>query len=175
MRASFTLIALVGREFATSFFPYFLTPSHPICAACGLYYRQLASADLPFTFPVDVAVEEPSRKNCKYFPGNGVWMKTGEGGGTNLGENSRDEERWPLAADPEWFKMALKGHSDCRKNADGLDAAPLPPRAQPVGTETRVSAVTWGYSSNTAGDLRVSDSPPIKLQLHTLTMQGSNP
>ncbi|XP_014107428.1 PREDICTED: EF-hand calcium-binding domain-containing protein 4A isoform X1 [Pseudopodoces humilis] len=103
--------------------------------------RQLASADLPFTFPVDVAVEEPNRKNCKYFPGNGVWMKTGEGGSTNFGENSRDEERWPLAADPEWFKMTLKGDSDCRKNADGLDAALLPPRVQPVGTETRLQAL----------------------------------
>ncbi|XP_064281198.1 EF-hand calcium-binding domain-containing protein 4A isoform X1 [Passer domesticus] len=103
--------------------------------------RQLASADLPFTFPVDVAVEEPNRKNCKYFPGNGVWMKTGEGGSTNFGENSGDEERWPLAADPEWFKMTLKGDSDCRKNADGLDAALLPPRAQPVGTETRLQAL----------------------------------
>ncbi|KAM7041496.1 EF-hand calcium-binding domain-containing protein 4A isoform 3-T8 [Acridotheres tristis] len=103
--------------------------------------RQLASADLPFTFPVDVAVEEPHRKNCKYFPGNGVWMKTGEGGNTNFGENSRDEERWPLAADPEWFKVALKGDSDCRKNADGLDAALLPPRAQPVGTESKLQAL----------------------------------
>ncbi|XP_039923451.1 EF-hand calcium-binding domain-containing protein 4A isoform X2 [Hirundo rustica] len=103
--------------------------------------RQLASADLRFTFPVDVAVEEPNRKSCKYFPGNGVWMKMGEGGGTNFGENSRDEERWPLAADPEWFKMTLKGVSDCRKNADGLGAAPLPPRAQPVGTEARLQAL----------------------------------
>ncbi|XP_063014776.1 EF-hand calcium-binding domain-containing protein 4A isoform X2 [Melospiza melodia melodia] len=103
--------------------------------------RQLASADLPSAFPVDVAVEEPNRKNCKYFPGNGVWMKTGEGGNTNFGENGRDEERWPSAADPEWFKMTLKGDSDCRKNADGLDAAPLPPRAQPVGTETRLQAL----------------------------------
>ncbi|XP_063254321.1 EF-hand calcium-binding domain-containing protein 4A [Prinia subflava] len=103
--------------------------------------RQLASVDLPFTFPVDVAVEEPSRKNCKYLPGNGAWMKTGEGGSTNFGENSRDEERWPLAADPEWFKMALKGDSDCRRNADGLDAALLPPRARPVGTETRLQAL----------------------------------
>uniref|UniRef100_A0A8C3P1P7 Calcium release activated channel regulator 2B n=1 Tax=Cyanoderma ruficeps TaxID=181631 RepID=A0A8C3P1P7_9PASS len=103
--------------------------------------RQLASADLPFTFPLDVAVEEPNRKNCKYFPGNRVWMKTGEEGGTNFGENSRDEERWPLAADPEWFKMTLKGDSDCRKIADGLDAALLPPRAQPVGTEARLQAL----------------------------------
>ncbi|KAL2303484.1 hypothetical protein Nmel_008754 [Mimus melanotis] len=103
--------------------------------------RQLVSADLPFTFPVDVAVEEPNRKSCKYFPGNGVWMKTREGGNTNFGENSRNEERWPLAADPEWFKMTLKGDSDCRKNADGLDAAPLPPRAQPVGTESRLQAL----------------------------------
>lgn len=76
-------------------------------------------------------------------------MKTGEGGGTSFGENSRDEKRWPLAADPEWFKMTLKGDSECRKNADGLDAALLSPRAQPVGTETRVSAVTWGDPSNT--------------------------
>lgn len=99
-------------------------------------------------------------------------MKTGEGGGTNFGENSRDKERWPLAADPEWFKMSLKGDSDCRKNADGLDAAPLPPRAQPVGTETRVSAVTWGYSSNTCYLL---GTLPIKLQLYRFTVQGSNP
>ncbi|XP_017667710.1 PREDICTED: EF-hand calcium-binding domain-containing protein 4A isoform X4 [Lepidothrix coronata] len=101
--------------------------------------RQLASADLPFTFPADVAVEEPNRKNCKYFPGNGTWMKTGEG--TNFGDNPRDKERWPLAADTEWFKMTLKGDTDCRKKADGLDAAPLPPRAQPVGTETRLQAL----------------------------------
>lgn len=77
-----------------------------------------------------------------------------------------------MAADPEWFKMSLKGDSDCRKNADGLDAAPLPPRAQPVGTETRVSAVTWGYSSNTCYLL---GTLPIKLQLHRFTVQGSNP
>ncbi|XP_064513716.1 EF-hand calcium-binding domain-containing protein 4A isoform X3 [Pseudopipra pipra] len=103
--------------------------------------RQLASADLPFTFPADVAVEEPNRKNCKYFPGNRTWMKTGEGESTNFGDNPRDKERWPLAADTEWFKMTLKGDTDCRKKADGLDAAPLPPRAQPVGTETRLQAL----------------------------------
>lgn len=80
-------------------------------------------------------------------------MKTGEGDSTNFGENSTDEERWPLAADPEWFKVTLKGDPDCRENADGLAAAPLPPRAQPVGTETRVSAVTWGYSLNTCWGL----------------------
>lgn len=44
--------------------------------------------------------------------------------------------------------MTLKGDADCRKNADGLDDAPLPPRGQPVGTETRVSLITWGSSSN---------------------------
>ncbi|XP_027498255.1 EF-hand calcium-binding domain-containing protein 4A isoform X3 [Corapipo altera] len=103
--------------------------------------RQLASADLPFTFPADVAVEEPNRKNCKYFPGNRTWMKTGEGESTNFGDNPRDKERWPLAADTEWFKMTLKGDTDCRKKADGLDAGPLPPRAQPVGTETRLQAL----------------------------------
>ncbi|XP_032546896.1 EF-hand calcium-binding domain-containing protein 4A isoform X2 [Chiroxiphia lanceolata] len=103
--------------------------------------RQLASADLPFTFPADVAVEEPNRKNCKYFPGNETWMKTGEGESKNFGDSPRDKERWPLAADTEWFKMTLKGDTDCRKKADGLDAAPLPPRAQPVGTETRLQAL----------------------------------
>ncbi|KAJ7396246.1 calcium release activated channel regulator 2B [Pitangus sulphuratus] len=103
--------------------------------------RQLASADLPFTFPADVAVEEPNRKNCKYFPGNGTWMKTGEGESTNFGDNPRDKERWPLAADTEWFEMTLKGDADCRKKADGLDAVLLPPRAQPVGTETRLQAL----------------------------------
>ncbi|XP_074741233.1 EF-hand calcium-binding domain-containing protein 4A isoform X1 [Strix uralensis] len=103
--------------------------------------RQLASADLPFTFPVDVAVEEPNRKNCKYFPGNGTWLKTGEGGNTNFGEKSRDKERWSLAADAEWLKMTLKGDAGCRKNADGVDDAPLPPRGQPVGTETRLQAL----------------------------------
>ncbi|XP_071414847.1 EF-hand calcium-binding domain-containing protein 4A [Pithys albifrons albifrons] len=103
--------------------------------------RQLASADLPFTFPEDVAVEEPNRKNCKYFPDNAVWMQTGEGGNTNFGDNNRGKERWPLAADTEWFKMTLTGDTDYRKNADGLDAALLPPRAQPVGTETRLQAL----------------------------------
>lgn len=68
-------------------------------------------------------------------------MNTGEGGSTNFGENSRDEERWPLAADPEWFKMTLNGDSEHRRNAYGLDAALLPPRAQPVGTETRLQAL----------------------------------
>lgn len=110
------------------------TPPH------GLQYRQVASEDLPFTFLVDVAVEEPNRKNCKYFSGNGMGLKTG-GGSTNFGEKSRDKERWSLAADAEWVKMTLKGDADCRKNADGLDDAPLPPREQPVGTETRVSFI----------------------------------
>ncbi|XP_009987585.1 PREDICTED: EF-hand calcium-binding domain-containing protein 4A-like, partial [Tauraco erythrolophus] len=103
--------------------------------------RQLASADLPFTFLVDVAVEEPNRKNCKYFPGNRTWLKTGEGDSTNFGEESRDKKRWSLAANAEWSKIALKGDADCRKNADGLDDAPLPPRGQPVGTETRLQAL----------------------------------
>lgn len=67
----------------------------------------------------------------------------------NFREKSRDKGTWSLAADAEWLKMALKGAADCRKNADGLDDAPLPPRGQPVGTETRVSAITWGSSSNT--------------------------
>ena len=98
--------------------------------------------DLPFTFPVDVAVEEPNRKNCKYFPGNGMWLKTGEGGSTNFREKSRDKEKWSLAADAEWLKTTLKGDADCRKNADGLDDAPLLLRGQPVGTETRVSLIT---------------------------------
>lgn len=88
-------------------------------------------------------MEEPNRKNCKYFPGNRTWLKTGEGGSTSFGEKSRDKERWPLAADVEWLKMTWKGDADCRKNADGLDDAPLPPREQPVGTETRVSLITW--------------------------------
>ncbi|XP_069713859.1 EF-hand calcium-binding domain-containing protein 4A isoform X2 [Phaenicophaeus curvirostris] len=102
--------------------------------------RQLASADLPFTFLVDVAVEEPNRKNCKYFPDSGTWLKT-EGGSTNFGEKSEDKERWSLAADAERSKMTLKGDADHRKNADGLGDAPLPPRGQPVGTETRLQAV----------------------------------
>ncbi|XP_074441709.1 EF-hand calcium-binding domain-containing protein 4A isoform X3 [Larus michahellis] len=103
--------------------------------------RQLASADLPFTFPVDTAGEEPNKKNCKYFPGNGTWLKTGEGDSTNSGEKSRDKERWSLATDAEWLKMTLKGDADCRKSADGLDDAPLPPRGQPVGTESRLQAL----------------------------------
>lgn len=98
---------------------------------------------------MDVAVEEPSEKNCKYFPGNRTGLKTGEGGSTNFGEKSRDKERRSLAADAEWLKMTLKGDADDRKNADGLDDALLPPREQPVGTETRVSVITWGSSSNT--------------------------
>ncbi|XP_014138323.3 EF-hand calcium-binding domain-containing protein 4A [Falco cherrug] len=103
--------------------------------------RQLASADLPFTFPEDVAVEEPNKKNCRYIPGNRTCLKTGEGGSTNFRENSGDTERWSLVADAEWLKMTLKGDADCRKNADGLDDAPLPPRGQPVGTETRLQAL----------------------------------
>ncbi|OPJ73746.1 hypothetical protein AV530_013213 [Patagioenas fasciata monilis] len=102
---------------------------------------QLASVDLPFTFPVDVAVEEPNRRNCKYFPGNRTGLKTGEGDSTNFGEKSRDKERWSLAADAEWLKMTLKGDADGRKNADGLDDALLPPREQPVGTKTRLQAL----------------------------------
>ncbi|XP_053923887.1 EF-hand calcium-binding domain-containing protein 4A [Cuculus canorus] len=105
-----------------------------------LIKRQLAAADLPFTFLVDVAVEEPNRKNCKYFPDNGTWLKT-ERGSTNFGENSKDKERWSLAADAEQWKMTLKGDADCRKNADGLDDVPLPPREQPVGIETKLQAL----------------------------------
>ncbi|XP_010178014.1 PREDICTED: GTP-binding protein GEM-like, partial [Mesitornis unicolor] len=98
--------------------------------------RQLASADLPITFLVDVAVEEPSRKNCKYFPGNRTWLETGEGGSTNFREKSRDKERWSLAADTERLKRTLKGDADCRQNG-----ALLPPRGQCVGTETRLQAL----------------------------------
>nr|XP_047914771.1 EF-hand calcium-binding domain-containing protein 4A isoform X5 [Anser cygnoides] len=103
--------------------------------------RQLASADLPIAFPVDMAMEEPNRKNCKYFPGSESWLKTGEGGSTNFGENSRAKESWPVAADAERLKVTLKGDADCRKSADGLDDAPLPPRGQPVGTETRLQVL----------------------------------
>ncbi|XP_009672680.1 EF-hand calcium-binding domain-containing protein 4A isoform X2 [Struthio camelus] len=103
--------------------------------------RQLASADLAFTFPVDVAMEEPNRKNCKYFPGNGTGLKLGKGSGTNFGEKSRDEARWSAAADTEMLKMTLKGDADCRKTADGSDDVPLPPRGQPIGTETRLQAL----------------------------------
>ncbi|XP_040416323.1 EF-hand calcium-binding domain-containing protein 4A isoform X6 [Cygnus olor] len=103
--------------------------------------RQLASADLPITFPVDMAMEEPNRKNCKYFPGSESWLKTGEGGSTNFGENSRAKESWPVAADAERLKVTLKGDADCRKSADGVDDAPLPPRGQPVGTETRLQVL----------------------------------
>lgn len=52
-----------------------------------------------------------------------------------------------MAADAERLKVTLKGDADCRKSADGLDDAPLPPRGQPVGTETRVSLTTWGSGS----------------------------
>uniref|UniRef100_A0A8B9I858 EF-hand domain-containing protein n=1 Tax=Anser brachyrhynchus TaxID=132585 RepID=A0A8B9I858_9AVES len=103
--------------------------------------RQLASADLPIAFPVDMAMEEPNRKNCKYFPGSESWLKTREGGSTNFGENSRAKESWPVAADAERLKVTLKGDSDCRRSADGLDDAPLPPRGQPVGTETRLQVL----------------------------------
>ncbi|XP_035183150.1 EF-hand calcium-binding domain-containing protein 4A isoform X2 [Oxyura jamaicensis] len=103
--------------------------------------RQLASADLPIAFPADMAMEEPNRKSCKYFPGSESWLKTGEGGSTNFGENSRAKERWPAAADAERLKVTLKGDAECRKNADGLDDAPLPPRGQPVGTETRLQVL----------------------------------
>ncbi|XP_025964030.2 EF-hand calcium-binding domain-containing protein 4A isoform X2 [Dromaius novaehollandiae] len=101
--------------------------------------RQLASADLPFTFPADVAMEEPNRKNCKYFPGSGTELKVGKG--TNFGEKSGNEERWSAAADTERLKMTLKSDVDCRKTADGSDDAPLPPRGQPIGTETRLQAL----------------------------------
>uniref|UniRef100_A0A8B9UDQ6 EF-hand domain-containing protein n=1 Tax=Anas zonorhyncha TaxID=75864 RepID=A0A8B9UDQ6_9AVES len=103
--------------------------------------RQLASADLPVAFPVDVAMEEPNRKSCKYFPGSEAWLKAGEGGSTNFGESGRAKEGWPVAAGAERLKVALKGDAGCRKNADGLDDAPLPPRGQPVGTETRLQVL----------------------------------
>nr|XP_038036667.1 EF-hand calcium-binding domain-containing protein 4A isoform X5 [Anas platyrhynchos] len=103
--------------------------------------RQLASADLPIAFPVDVAMEEPNRKSCKYFPGSEAWLKAGEGGSTNFGESGRAKEGWPVAAGAERLKVALKGDAGCRKNADGLDDAPLPPRGQPVGTETRLQVL----------------------------------
>lgn len=128
-------------EFATP--SSFSSPaSKPHCGACGLQYRQLASADLPVTFPMDVAMEEPNRKSCKYFSGNGMWLKTGEGDRTNFAEKNRDQEKWSVRADAEKLKMALKSDADCRKSADGLDDAPLSPRRQPVGTETRVSLST---------------------------------
>lgn len=92
-------------------------------------------------------MEEPTRKSCKYFPGSEAWLKAGEGGSTSFGESGRAKERWPVAAGAERLKVALKGDAGCRKNADGLDDAPLPPRGQPVGTETRVSLTTWGSVS----------------------------
>ncbi|XP_042740564.1 EF-hand calcium-binding domain-containing protein 4A isoform X3 [Lagopus leucura] len=103
--------------------------------------RQLASADLPVTFPMDMAVEEPNRKNCRYFSGNGMWLKTGERGSTDFGEKNRDQEKWSVGADAEKLKMALKSDADCRRNADGLDDAPLSPRGQPVGTESRLQVL----------------------------------
>ncbi|XP_032043927.1 EF-hand calcium-binding domain-containing protein 4A [Aythya fuligula] len=102
--------------------------------------RQLASADLPVAFPVDMAVEEPNRKSCKYFLGSEAWLRAGEGGSTSFGESGRAKE-WPVAADAEKLKVALKGDAGCRRNADGLDDAPLPPRGQPVGTETRLQVL----------------------------------
>uniref|UniRef100_A0A8C9F522 EF-hand domain-containing protein n=1 Tax=Pavo cristatus TaxID=9049 RepID=A0A8C9F522_PAVCR len=102
--------------------------------------RQLASEDLPVTFPMDMAMEEPNRKNCKYFSGDGTWLKA-EGGSTNFGEKNRDQEKWSVGADAGRLKMALKSDADCRKNADGLDDAPLSPRGQPVGTESRLQVL----------------------------------
>ncbi|XP_054246706.1 EF-hand calcium-binding domain-containing protein 4A [Indicator indicator] len=99
---------------------------------------QVASADLPFTSPGDGAAEEPNRRSCRYFPGSRTWLKAGEGGPTDLQEKSRDKER--VAAEAEWLKLAWKGDAGSR-SADGLDDAPLPPRGQPVGTETRLQAL----------------------------------
>ncbi|XP_031464867.1 EF-hand calcium-binding domain-containing protein 4A isoform X2 [Phasianus colchicus] len=104
--------------------------------------RQLASdGGQHVTFPMDTAMEEPNRKNCKYFSGNGMWLKMGEGSSTNFGEKNRDQEKWSVGADAERLKMALKSDTDCRKNADGLDGAPLSPRGQPVGTESRLQVL----------------------------------
>lgn len=86
-------------------------------------------------------------KNCKYFLRNRAWLRAG-GGSADLGEKSRDKERWSLAADAEGLKMTLEGDADCERNADGLDGAPVPPRGQPIGTETRVSLISWDSSSN---------------------------
>lgn len=71
-----------------------------------------------------------------------MWLKTGERGSTDFGEKNRDQEKWSVGADAEKLKMALKSDADCRRNADGLDDAPLSPRGQPVGTESRVSLST---------------------------------
>ncbi|XP_071617685.1 EF-hand calcium-binding domain-containing protein 4A isoform X4 [Heliangelus exortis] len=109
--------------------------------------RQLPPAELPFTFLGDVSVEEPNRKSCKSFPGHGTWLKMGGGGSPAFGEKSTAKERWSWAADAEWLKVTLKGDTDCRKSANGLDDALLLPRGQPVGPEARLQALEPASSS----------------------------
>ncbi|XP_068026810.1 EF-hand calcium-binding domain-containing protein 4B-like, partial [Melanerpes formicivorus] len=101
--------------------------------------RRVAAADLPFASPGEVAAAaEPNRESCRHFPGSRMCLQAGEGGPTDLQEQSRAKER--LAAAAERWKLALKGGAGSRR-ADGLDDAPLPPRGQPVGTETRLQAL----------------------------------
>ncbi|XP_059578525.1 EF-hand calcium-binding domain-containing protein 4A isoform X1 [Alligator mississippiensis] len=95
--------------------------------------RLLVSGDVSSAFPEEMTMEEPNRKNCKYFLG--TRLKKVKGGTASYVESSiSDRERQQMAGDMGKPRMVLK--SSCRKMTDELDSTPLPPRGQPAGTET---------------------------------------
>ncbi|KAM9147555.1 EF-hand calcium-binding domain-containing protein 4A [Pangshura tecta] len=101
--------------------------------------RQLVPGDLPLTSLEDMAVEEPNKKNCKYFLATTA-LKKGKASRISFGEghtSSCERKRQQMAGAGGHPKMALKDDVNWRQTADELDHdAPLSPREQPIGTET---------------------------------------
>ncbi|XP_039394179.1 EF-hand calcium-binding domain-containing protein 4A isoform X2 [Mauremys reevesii] len=102
--------------------------------------RQLVPGDLPLTFLEDITVEEPNKKNCKYFLATTTALKKGKASRMSFGEgrtSSCERERQQMTGAGRHPKMAPKGDVNWRQTADELDDdAPLSSREQPIGTET---------------------------------------
>ncbi|XP_074921175.1 EF-hand calcium-binding domain-containing protein 4A isoform X2 [Chelonoidis abingdonii] len=102
--------------------------------------KLLVPGDLPLAFLEDMTVEEPNKKNCKYFLATTTAPKKGKASRLSFGEGRTGgcKREWQqMAGAGEHPKMALKGDVNWRQTADELDHdAPLSPREQPIGTET---------------------------------------
>ncbi|XP_030416526.1 EF-hand calcium-binding domain-containing protein 4A isoform X3 [Gopherus evgoodei] len=102
--------------------------------------KLLVPGDLPLTFLEDMTVEDPNKKNCKYFLATTTALKKGKASRMSFGEGRTagcKRERQQMAGAGRHPKMALKGDINWRQTADELDHdAPLSPREQPIGTET---------------------------------------
>ncbi|XP_044871207.1 EF-hand calcium-binding domain-containing protein 4A [Mauremys mutica] len=102
--------------------------------------KLLVPGDLPLTFLEDITVEEPNKKNCKYFLATTTALKKGKASRMSFGEghtSSCEREQQQMTGAGRHPKMAPKGDVNWRQTADELDDdAPLSPREQPIGTET---------------------------------------